>query len=179
MLSIIVGVNAHVQSMWYNSIGSFCFSLQKTAEEIDQKQAAAFKMNKLEYEKLKFFFAEHSILKGQCEYMHEYGVLFRVLESTREEPKLMAEFESDMCFIKSLTSLEICCSENITNDKLAEIRKDLSETKQIYCSLSKDKHILSLFGKSYQLLQEGKFKAEMALGLNKSRKGRLDRVIHT
>ncbi|CAC5392463.1 PARP10_14_15 [Mytilus coruscus] len=117
-----------------------------------------------------------SIAIDQC---NRDGVLIRYRNPNEKKANLQTVFKSKMDFIRSLSSSTIACHSKISDKKFYEIQSAVSNTKDIYCDLSDNKDMITLYASNYEKMGKGKHKAEVALGLRQQSKGRRNRMLKT
>ncbi|XP_076085559.1 uncharacterized protein LOC143056355 [Mytilus galloprovincialis] len=149
----------------------------KKSSDVSHENIETFKLSYLEFKMLQFYCEVCQIFIGRCEYKD--GVLMRYLNPYEKKANLQTVFKSKMDFIRSLASSTIASPSKISDEKFYEIKRAVSDTKEIYCDLADDKVMITLYASNYEILGEGKHKAEVALGLKQQSKGRRNRVFVT
>ncbi|XP_076087284.1 uncharacterized protein LOC143057776 [Mytilus galloprovincialis] len=143
----------------------------------NKSNVITFELEEREYAMLKHFCSKSKILNGRCEYKD--GSLKRMIEAYEKEADLKSDFATQKTFIASLSSSDISFENGISDEKLHEIERNVADSGDIFCYLSSNRKMITLYGSNYEKLGEGRHKAEICLGLKQQSKGRRNRVFVT
>ncbi|CAG2193645.1 unnamed protein product [Mytilus edulis] len=143
----------------------------------NKSNVITFELEEREYAMLKHFCSKSKILNGRCEYKD--GSLKRMIEAYEKEADLKSDFTTQKTFIASLSSSDISFENGISDEKLHEIERNVADSGDIFCYLSSNRKMITLYGSNYEKLGEGRHKAEICLGLKQQSKGRRNRVFVT